>query len=221
MILAIINWLFVWGKYFLYFYGVLDVASIITEVMGVAGGVSTTSAAGAAASIGGITDLLKKVVGKFTIFLPASLFVSSILNSALTFWPLVYYPYSLDHSKLGAFYSVCEAFFYAWWIVGWIPTALAVVDIAMATPYGSGKMSTWNSIIIFYTAGEWLITVITLTLVFPAFDAWFLAKRILMAKEIIAEYDSPELAASRAADEKALETSTDAKKDAFDDKWSA
>jgi len=219
LILAIINWLFVWGKYFLYFYGVLDVATIISDVMGV-GAVDSSSVAAASSSISGITDLLKKVVGKFTIFLPASLFVSSILNSALTFWPLVYYPYSLDHSKLGAFYSVCEAFFYSWWIVGWIPTGLAIADIAMATPYGSGKLDLWNGIIIFYTAGEWLITVLTLTIIYPAFDAWFLAKRILMAKEIIAEFDSPELAATRAAEEKGESTSTDAKKDAFDDKWS-
>ena len=40
-----------------------------------------------------------------------------------------------------------------------------------------------------------------------------------MAKEIIAEFDSPELAAERAETEKA--TSTEVKKDGFDDKWSA
>jgi hypothetical protein len=40
-----------------------------------------------------------------------------------------------------------------------------------------------------------------------------------MAKEIIAEFDSPELAAKRAETEKT--TSTEVKKDGFDDKWSA
>jgi hypothetical protein len=209
LILAIINWLFVWGKYFLYFYGVLDVASIITDLSG-----TSLSIGG----LGSLTGIITKVVGKFTIMLPASLFVSSILNSAVTFWPLVYFPYSLDHSKLGAFYSVCEAFFYTWWVIGWLPTALGIIDIAIAKPYGSGTFDLWSGLIIFYTAGEWLITAITLTIVYPAFDAWFLRQRIAMAKEVIAEFDSPELQAERKqAEEK---NNTDAKKDGFDDQWS-
>lgn len=210
LILAIINWLFVWGKYFCYFYGVLDVASIITDLSGV-------SFSGGLGSIGGI---ISKTVGKFTVFLPASLFTSSILNSAVTFWPLVYYPYSLDHAKLGAFYSVCEAFFYSWWIIGWLPTALGIIDIAMTKPYGQGSIGLWNGLIIFYTAGEWLITAITLTLVYPAFDAWFLRNRIAMAKEIIAEFDSPELEKEREA-KAAAAKGVEAKKAGFDDKWNA
>lgn len=95
LILSIINWLLVWGKYFIYFYGVLDVATIISDVMGIS--VDTSSASGAASSVGGITDILSKVVGKFTVMMPASLFISSILNSSVTFWTFVYYPYTLDH----------------------------------------------------------------------------------------------------------------------------
>jgi len=159
--------------------------------MGVAGAVASDPMAG----IASLTTTLTEITKSFSAMFPASLLISSILNSSVTFWPLVYYraKYELDPARLGAFYSVCEAFFYSWWIIGWLPTALAVMDLVLEAPYGSGKLDMWSGLLIFYTGGEWLITCIVLTLVYPAFDTWFLRNRIAMAKKVLKEYDTPEL----------------------------
>jgi len=191
LLLSIINWVTVWGKYFIYFYGVLQVTAIIDKVMSVAGAAS----ADPLAAIGGLTSTLSEITKAFSAMLPASLLISSILNSSVTFWPMVYYraKYELDPARLGAFYSVCEAFFYSWWIIGWLPTALAIMDLVMEAPIGTGTLGMWNGLLIFYTAGEWLLTCVVLTIVYPAFDTWFLRNRIAMAKKVLIEYDTVEL----------------------------
>lgn len=181
----------VWAKYFVYFYGVLDVASIFASVMGAVGSVGADPLAG----ISSLTTTLTEITKKFTALLPAGLLISSILNSSVTFWPMIYYraKYELDPARVGAFYSTCEAFFYSWWIIGWLPTALSVADILMPAPFGSGTLTMWNGILIFYTAGEWLITCIVLSIVYPAFDTWFLRNRIAMSKVVLKKYDSAAL----------------------------
>lgn len=178
------------------------------------------------AGISNLTTTLTELTKKFTAMLPASLLISSILNSSVTFWPMVYYraKYELDPARVGAYYSTCEAFFYSWWIIGWLPTALAVMDLALPAPFGSGTLGMWNGLLIFYTGGEWLLTVIVLTIVYPAFDTWFLRNRIAMSKVVLKKYDSPELE-KKIRDEKEKDPILKAREakatsDGFDDKWS-
>lgn len=178
------------------------------------------------AGIGNLTSTLSELTKKFTVMLPAGLIISSILNSSVTFWPMIYYraKYELDPARVGAFYSTCEAFFYSWWIIGWLPTALSVMDILIAAPFGSGTMGMWNGMLIFYTAGEWLLTVVVLSIVYPAFDTWFLRNRIAMSKVVLEKYDSAELE-KKIRDEKEKDPVLKAReakatKDGFDDKWS-
>jgi hypothetical protein len=45
----------------------------------------------------------------------------------------------------------------------------------------------------FASLGEWVITVFVLSLIKPAFTSWFLRKRLVMGREVLAEWDSPEL----------------------------
>lgn len=45
----------------------------------------------------------------------------------------------------------------------------------------------------FASLGEWVITVFVLSMIKPAFDSWFLRKRLVMGREVLAEWDSPEL----------------------------
>jgi len=95
----------VWGKYFIYFYGVLDLAGIVTTVTAALGSVGADPLAG----IANLTTVLTELTKKFSAMLPASLLISSILNSSVTFWPMVYYraKYEIDPARVGAFYSVC------------------------------------------------------------------------------------------------------------------
>jgi len=101
--------------------------------------------------------------------------------------------------------------------------ALAIMDLVMESPIGSGTLGMWNGMLIFYTAGEWLITCVVLTIVSPAFDTWFLRNRIAMAKVVLKKYDSEELE-KKIADEKekdpVLKAREAKKQDGFDDKWS-
>jgi hypothetical protein len=191
LLFALINWILVWGKYFVYFYFVLDAPGIATTVMASLGDVSSLE------GIGSLVKVFEGVIAKFTAAIPGGLLLASIFNSSVTFWPMVYYrsKAELDPAKMGAYYSTCEAFFYTWWIVGWMPAGVMALDIFMATPIGTGSMNTWNMIMVFGSAAEWFTTVIVLSIVYPSFDAWFLKNRIDMSKVVLKKYDSVELQA--------------------------
>ena len=102
LILAIINWLMQWFKYFIYIWWVLDLQGIINSVNSAASSASSlssaTSVSGATDAFANISNIANDLLKKFTIVIPIGLFWGSLLNSALTFWPMVSYrgPSSLD-----------------------------------------------------------------------------------------------------------------------------
>jgi len=116
LIMAMVNWLMQFFKYFVYFWWVLDLQGIVATVTGalgvVTGGVDTTSAESAmagASAFAGLASTFTKLLTKFTALLPLGLFVGTMLNSALTFWPMIAYrsKYELDAQYLGYYYSAC------------------------------------------------------------------------------------------------------------------
>jgi hypothetical protein len=134
LILAIINWLAQWFKYFIYFWYILGLKDIVATVNSAT---ASANALAGASSISGATDAfanLSKIgtdlLAKFTIVIPIGLFVGTMLNSALTFYPMVAYrgPGSLDPQYLGYYYSTCTAFFWTWAIIGWVPTVAFLLD---------------------------------------------------------------------------------------------
>lgn len=130
-------------------------------------------------------------VKKLTPVIPGGLFIGSLLNSALSFWPMVYYrpKYALDPARIGAYFSACQAFFYSWWILGWIPTGLLVADLFLAAPFGTGSIGTWNMYLAAYSGGEWLISTLVMSALYPALEAWFIKNRVIQAHEVLKKYD--------------------------------
>jgi len=191
LLFALINWILVWAKYFIYFYFVLDAPGIATTVETA----MASMGSGGLEGIGSLVSVAEGLMAKFTVAIPGGLLLSSIFNSSVTFWPLIYYrsKAELDPAKMGAYYATCEAFFYTWWIAGWMPAAVMSLDMFQATPIGTGSINTWNSIMVFGSAAEWFTTVIILSITFPSFDAWFLKNRIDMSKVVLKKYDSLEL----------------------------
>jgi len=187
LILAMVNWIAQFGKYFVYFWFVLGLEEIIATVTGaattVSGGIDTSSVASATAganAFAGLADTFTKLLAKFSVIIPLGLFMGTMLNSALTFWPMVAYrsKYELDARSLGYFYSSCQAFYYSWLVVGWLPAVMFMLDGILAAPLGTGSFSGWNLNLFIIEVGLWGLTVIVLSWVFPAFDAWFIKNHV-------------------------------------------
>lgn len=187
LILAMLNWIAQFGKYFVYFWFVLGLEEIIATLMGavstVTGGVDTSSVASATAganAFAGLASTFTKLLAKFTVIIPAGLFVGTMLNSALTFWPMIAYrsKYELDAKSLGYFYSSCQAFYYGWLILGWAPTVMFMLDGILAAPFGTGSFGGWGLNLFIIEASLYALTTIVLSWVFPAFDAWFIKNHV-------------------------------------------
>ena len=153
---------------------------------------------------------------------PAGLFIGTMLNSCVTFWPMVSYrgPESLSAQYLGYFYTTSTSFFWVWWIIGWIPTGLFVLNGILAAPIGAGNFSGWNLYIIIIEGGMWLLTVLTLTFTKPALYAWFIKNHVKQAHETLQKFDKDIVPT---ADKKGkltdAETEKEEKANGFDDDW--
>jgi len=196
LILAIWNYAAASAKYFIWGYYVLDLKTLIPEFMGAdtsalsldASSITTQSEAEAAAkSALGLMSLIAlagKAVGKLNLLPFGALVIGSLMNSGLTFWPMIYYrpSYALDPARIGAYFSACQSFFTVWWIFGWASAAMMFADLFVAMPNvgsGNGVGMNWSFYLSAYCAGEWLITSVVMAAIFPALEAWFIKNRVI------------------------------------------
>ena len=195
LILAILNWIAQWGKYFIYFWyilGLKDIVSTVNSATAAASSLtSSTSVAGATDAFANLSKIGTDLLAKFTIFIPIGLAIGTLLNSILTFYPMVAYrgPGSLDPQYLGYYYSACMGFFWVWAIIGWIPTLLFLFDGIFAAPLASGTFGGWNTWLFIMEASLWFTTVLVLSLTKGALWAWFIKNHVKQAHEVLAKFD--------------------------------
>lgn len=228
LILAIINWLAQWAKYFIYFWFILGLKDIVSTVNAASASAASLSSAstvsGATDAFANLAQIGTDLLAKFTIMIPIGLFWGTMLNSALTFYPMVAYrgPGSLDPQFLGYYYSTCTAFFWTWAIIGWIPTVMFLLDGIIAQPLGSGVFGGWNTWLFIIEASLWFTTVLTLSLTKGALWAWFIKNHVKQAHEVLAKFDKTykdPTATTKSTTLKDAEEEKEAKADGFDDDW--
>lgn len=191
LILAIINWIAQWGKYFIYFWFILDLNGLITKISGAASSLSGGATAETASAFGNLSAIASDLLDRFTVMTPIGLFMGTMLNSCVTFWPMTSYrgPDSLSPQFLGYFYSSSTAFFWTWWILGWIPTGAFLLDGILAKPMGSGTLSGWTLWLFIIEAALWLTTVLVLSFTKGALFAWFIKNHVKQAHETLQKFD--------------------------------
>jgi len=166
--MAIINWVAMFGKYFIWIYYILG-TRIIQYIETI---IVNFDAANIRPTVEEVLALFENIGKVGTWPMSASMVFGSILNTTVTFWLFVWYMPLLFQwePEMSAHQTTLDAFFYVWLILGWGQPVLAGLEWNSA--WGMGYLGfecdpyrncahTWLTI---YTFAEYLITFFVLVL---------------------------------------------------------
>jgi hypothetical protein len=182
LILCIFNFITPLFKWFVYFWWVLDLKGIINDVTS-ATTIDTstiTSVAEAEDTFQKLAETFTDLLAKFTPLHPGGLMIGSFLNMMVMGWPIIAFRGDPDMEDLGYYYTTCNAMYKTWVFVGWLPSAMFILDGLVAAPIGTGKFDGgkggdwgWNFWLMVMESGTWFGSIIVYAWTWGAFKANF------------------------------------------------